>query len=349
MRDKYYPGIDFLKGAVIWLVIAGHVLQGELHESLARYLIYSFHVPLFLGISGFLTKESMLQNTRFLSLVRKYFFRMMLPWMLAWAVYFVVWNFQAVAGPKVDWFLMAKRFVFPGYHLWYIPALFFYLLVLWGMVRIRLTGALALALTFAAALVWLCWIAIIPVAPPDLSSGTGPLSDLILFFRKYDFIARIGAVYRPHYFCFVFLGFALRKFSMPKMTWWIAEVCAVALLIFRAVSFYRINPSTESLSFYMLSVGAIVACLGFFENRSDLRNRWMLWIGINSLPIYLWHVLVTHLADLLVSRQHHLGLWTLVVSIGMIGLMGAIFLGAKIAWIDRYVFGNRHLDARKPI
>ena len=48
------PAIDVVKGMLILLVIAGHLVPGSLTDSLARHLIYGFHMPLFIGLAGYL-------------------------------------------------------------------------------------------------------------------------------------------------------------------------------------------------------------------------------------------------------------------------------------------------------
>ncbi len=61
IRNQY---VDSLKGLCIFLVIFGHCLQygsgavflsdGEYWENLGMKFIYSFHMPLFMAISGYL-------------------------------------------------------------------------------------------------------------------------------------------------------------------------------------------------------------------------------------------------------------------------------------------------------
>jgi len=48
------PNIDFVKGLLIVFVVIGHILRGSLSDDLLRYIIYLFHMPLFIGLSGFL-------------------------------------------------------------------------------------------------------------------------------------------------------------------------------------------------------------------------------------------------------------------------------------------------------
>lgn len=58
-NNKYFlikrlNNIDFLKGVLIIFVITGHLIPGILNKTLIRYIIYFFHMPLFIGISGYL-------------------------------------------------------------------------------------------------------------------------------------------------------------------------------------------------------------------------------------------------------------------------------------------------------
>ena len=42
------PRIDLLRGWLMVLVITGHIVLGSVHENLIRYVIYAFHMPLFI-------------------------------------------------------------------------------------------------------------------------------------------------------------------------------------------------------------------------------------------------------------------------------------------------------------
>lgn len=64
--------IDIAKGFLIICVILGHLLLDTLNENVVRYVIYSFHMPLFMFLSGYLiTYQRCLrcqQKTLFLSI-----------------------------------------------------------------------------------------------------------------------------------------------------------------------------------------------------------------------------------------------------------------------------------------
>jgi len=75
-KSEYYEGIDFLKGILIILVIIGHNKTGSLIDRFLVFTIYSFHMPLLVGISGFLLNHQFIENTNFSNLFKKYFYRL---------------------------------------------------------------------------------------------------------------------------------------------------------------------------------------------------------------------------------------------------------------------------------
>lgn len=57
LRKERLASMDMLKGFAIFMVIAGHTIQylisGDYCDKSAYRVIYSFHMPLFMAISGF--------------------------------------------------------------------------------------------------------------------------------------------------------------------------------------------------------------------------------------------------------------------------------------------------------
>ena len=111
--------IDILKGMLIFMVVLGHALLGSLDESPLRYLIYSFHMPAFFFVSGFLLNLEGLRQASFTGIFKKYWRRMLRPWCIAWVVY----TLYAVHS---DMTLLAwiHNLYSPYYHLWFVPSLF---------------------------------------------------------------------------------------------------------------------------------------------------------------------------------------------------------------------------------
>ena len=75
-RNKY---IDFLKGVLIFLVVVGHALQYTVHGGTGFYgdpafqLIYMFHMPLFMAISGYLSRRGINNNAPIRTIKYKFY------------------------------------------------------------------------------------------------------------------------------------------------------------------------------------------------------------------------------------------------------------------------------------
>lgn len=113
--------IDAIKGFAILLVIIGHLMQKSLadfdHNIIWRF-IYSFHMPLFFFVSGFLaffTKKSQIDLVfnRFKSLIVPFF---------VWAV---VYYFFREQSKQTFYYYMKNVIVTPDLGLWFLWVLFF--------------------------------------------------------------------------------------------------------------------------------------------------------------------------------------------------------------------------------
>lgn len=83
-------GFDLLKAFAIYLVLWGHCLQyfrsSDFHENTVWQIIYSFHMPLFMMISGYFSKSSM--KLSFAEILKKKFSQLVLP-CLSWTI--IMW------------------------------------------------------------------------------------------------------------------------------------------------------------------------------------------------------------------------------------------------------------------
>ena len=109
---KRFTYIDNLRGFLILLVILGHCIQcidtDFDHNIIFRY-IYSFHMPLFMFISGFVSFK---ENYEWSS-VKKRFFQLIIPFM-AWAMLGMT-----ISG-NYNWIWLTK----PDTALWFLWVLF---------------------------------------------------------------------------------------------------------------------------------------------------------------------------------------------------------------------------------
>lgn len=127
MNEKN-PFIDFLKGIAIILVLVGHCIQygsgatylnnGLYWENAVMKTIYSFHMPLFMAISGYLFCFSVKKH-KFLNAAQSRIFKF-LPVCCAWAVIAYAVDFVSGKTPNIKhliyyfltnfWFLWAILF-----------------------------------------------------------------------------------------------------------------------------------------------------------------------------------------------------------------------------------------------
>lgn len=93
---------DFLKLVAIFLVCYGHCIQYLLptkpYEEIGYLLIYSFHMPLFMAISGFFAYSSM--GMDFLHFFKKYSKRLLLP-CITWSLGVVL--MRIIFAESLEW------------------------------------------------------------------------------------------------------------------------------------------------------------------------------------------------------------------------------------------------------
>lgn len=117
-RINYF---DFLKGIAIILVVMGHIAEKSMGitSSLFNNLYGSFHMPIFITISGFLCfKHSDFTISDLLNFIHKKFLRVILPFLSVGALY-GYWNFNNPTDGMIN--------KFQG--LWFLPTLFYCMIV----------------------------------------------------------------------------------------------------------------------------------------------------------------------------------------------------------------------------
>lgn len=140
-RDPYW---DCVKGSLMVLVVLGHFVQlylvnasgggTPLLESLLC-LIYLFHMPLFVFVSGMFSKSLAKRRERS-------FDELVVPFLVCQILWLVV---TAVAdGPRVA----ASLLLVPQFTLWYLVALFAWRMLLPDLSRVRFILPIAAALFF---------------------------------------------------------------------------------------------------------------------------------------------------------------------------------------------------------
>ena len=134
LNNKRNESIDILKGLLIILVVIGHCIQYGLgidykqqslfYENFLFKVIYSFHMPLFMIISGYLFYKSTKKHTSF-SIIKGRFKRLIVPFLIWGIIYsmFVV-NKQIVSYNGIDLFFTTLIYSF-----WFVQAVFYFSII----------------------------------------------------------------------------------------------------------------------------------------------------------------------------------------------------------------------------
>lgn len=143
-RDAY---IDNIKGILIVLVVAGHVIGRTLTSfppgMTLYYWIYLFHMPAFVLVAGIMTSGRDLGGKQVRSLIRT----VALPYVIAQLAYMLL---LYLSGRSIGWGV--NQVLHPIFQLWFLPALFLWRLSAPFLLRIRPVIPFAIVVSLLAPL-----------------------------------------------------------------------------------------------------------------------------------------------------------------------------------------------------
>lgn len=262
------------------LVIVGHIVLGSVHTDTTRYIVYAFHMPMFIGLTGYLINAETLTSASALDVSRRYWWRMLFPFAFAFAFFTGALWLHAWQESRLDFRLVLTNFVTPYYHLWFIPTLVLWVAGLWVALKCRFS-VFWLSNTFILiSLIWAC------IPSSEFSSLAAALlsKKVIYFYGFFLFGAYLKSA--PNSILFKLTN----RFRLPT----IAVTCLAA-----AVYISAIGPQKEAfkgLAWLVMNLSLLVLCISWLkENRAQSRtNNLAYWflaeMGRVSLPIYLWHM-----------------------------------------------------------
>ncbi|MFD7308990.1 acyltransferase family protein [Promicromonospora sp. NPDC059942] len=274
---RHDPGPDQLKGILMVLVIFGHTFWQGVGDSWTKWMIYGFHMPMFLFLSGYMISMARFGTRPWGELLRHYWKRMI----AAWLVVSVLW----LAVQEPDAFGSVRSFVEvlvlrPSFHLWYVPMLFLSVLLL----RL-LGGPLARSVVARAAL------GVAAVAGALLFQT--PLKELVPQVVLDNVDARYAG-----YFVWILLGVAVRNGWFPRLGLvWVLPVVAVGLVARSWVyTSDGAGPWWSVAAFTVLSLGAslcVPALRDALRTPLPIVGESLRTVGHHSLYVYLLHPFVT--------------------------------------------------------
>jgi acyltransferase len=329
MSETYFDGIDVLKGFLILFIILGHIIERTPNMSsnlhVVYIIIYSFTMPVFIGISGFLLNKKFLIHSDSTTLFSKYFHRLIIPFLIILLFYSVIYHFGDLN--LLNWL---DYLFFPQVWLWYIPFICLAIVLTTIFLKLNVSDKSIVIFTFLISLSWILVYYYI-LSPSD--SGT--------------ILDQINYSYRPEYLCFFALGFYMRNNEIKDS---LVTLSGYALIVFFLYRVYYSSIPQENgflsihfftVDFYLLNISLLIFSLKRISVMEFPSLSRIKWIGKNSLPIYLWHIPVLAIGIILYNKHILNGTgWCLFNLCGILLLFVAIYFLSKFRFFDEYFFGN---------
>lgn len=320
------------------LVVLGHSIQAVMKEQGVDFtedylwnLIYSFHMPAFMAVSGYLAYGKSVWGgvSAWLKTSFRRFRQLMIPYLI-WSValFFVNHN--------VEYYY--EYLLCPQKSLWFLWALFF-IAILFNAVesiayKLKLRHEVAMAI---------CLIALVGVM--------SVMTDVKL----------LGIEYVAYYFFFYLTGFYLHKYSdkfivkngllisVVGLAWFALGSIYSTQGLPRQLTFIPLIPSSALYYIYRICT-ALLAILFLFSLAMSVftdnsgATAWIVRLGKVSLGIYAVHMVIRYrLVDGLVAVVPGLSYWPLMILTFAILLPAAyllIWLMGKNKWSAEFLLGK---------
>lgn len=315
---------DSLKGWLMLLVILGHAIQSTLgsacDDSHLWNLIYSFHMPAFMAVSGWLayrgTGTTPLDGHGFLDGCKRRGRQLLVPYMAWTSVAFLCQGNYTRAA-------MGEMLLYPDRSFWFLWVLF------WICVAFNLARLAASCLKINEMVPILCTCLVLAAA----------MAGMEIRILGFQFVA--------YYFQFYTLGYVIHKFEGTACLRNVSHVPVLVILLLLWVllawgwTMHGLPlwvppiphiPSTLLQYAYrgLTAVLATVTLLGaapLVLNGPSPLNRTVCTLGRVSLGLYVVHLtLMVHIVDVLQHALPALSTWPFIATAFVTALSASIFI-----------------------
>lgn len=327
-QENHWYTFDYVKGILIVLVFMGHVIPGVLRDTFPRYIIYSFHMPLFIGVSGFLLKIDKF-DTMPLELIKKYLKRLISPWLIAVIFYFGFNIFLDGNISSITIKSIILAFVRPSYHLWYVLGFVSYLIIsyfLWMIFKRKKNKWIYIFIISACISIVSKWNLL-----PEQISNTFLYSTIQHDFRLYNLIFFIFGIYCRCLYEHFGESFFDKFIEMIR-------VCMGLSIITVTVLFFFSHTNIEYIMFYVMNICILFVVFYDCINSNLPRSKVFEFMGKYSMPIYLYHVLCKNFSFYLFNEYTE-GYYIVTLLCFIIGCISIYFL-RNVKFINRILFGS---------
>jgi len=322
-------GVDYLRGWLIAFVIIGHVVLGSTSDNWIRYSIYAFHMPLFIGLTGYLLNPLTLKDSSWGTLAFNYWWRMIFPFAFAYVFFTGILLWHAFEESRVTIGLLLSYIHTPYYHLWYIPTMVLWIIALRIVLKIRFPLSVILALASLVSLYWGC----IPKQEQTALLAALTSKKVCYFFSFFLFGAWLRSEQSRQ------LLERGKKYTKPLL----------AILIVLAgiyLSGIGQDPNiTRGLAWWSMNILLIALAVPWSKQlavpASSINNVFVA-MGRNSLPIYLWHVAPLFILKGFDVHQSNAALYYSVSIVSLTVIVYLIlYLENKSTCLNRALYGVR--------
>jgi fucose 4-O-acetylase-like acetyltransferase len=288
--------IETLRGAVILLVVVGHVIgsasDGGMKvsdDSFLRYIYYTIidpiQMPLFTILAGWVYALRPPSSQTIKGFISKKVLRIMVPMLVVGVCYFLIQYITPGTNSKSDLLDIWKLLFFPYNLFWYLYSLFMVFIIV-GIIDI-----------FNMMNHVKNWFIIFCISVIALL-----LRDVFISFESPNYLSYKGTLYLLPSFI---LGVGLFRFKDMMGQRWISYVSLIVLaicLIVQQLSWFK------ALDYYVHKDDVFGLFIGFTATilllRTRMEAKWLIWVGSFSYSIYLFHAFGTAGGRIIPTQLH---------------------------------------------
>lgn len=329
---QHWFGFDYVKGLLLLFVFIGHIIPGKIEENLIRYIIYAFHIPIFIGISGFLLNISKFQNLNYKEILIKYWNRIVFPWIIAVLVYHLIYHYKTLDLSLKSLKFLLYDFISPYYHLWYIPGILSYILISYILFKAfkcnKYKWVYIITIAFIISIISKFNV-LVTYCTFNISIAEKLLNHIHLCFRLYNFL----------YFAFgLYLREKCDNASLSDKHIRLSWIIFILSSIINIFLFFTNNETSQNIFYYLLNLPLLYILVFYSIKGFYPECKFIEFIGIYSLPIYLYHILCKIFSGIIFlegSLQYYVLNVTLFVC-----LCFTVYFLRKINCINKFIFGS---------
>lgn len=311
-KTKRDTTIDALKGFAIVLVVLGHSIQGHFEvfdDSLVHKTISSFHMPLFMFLSGYVAFLS-LGNKSNGKIISNKFLQLAIPFLM-WSVFVKSLTFGNLPQFKEHLMNLVKS---PDYGIWFLWVLF---LIFLAFIPYRFLVKNIKNAFYEYGIILL--FSIILFVMPVSVLGIGLLKWHIPFFLTGYWISK----YKKDLIAYKTVFFEMALILFPILLIFFHRTEQVVL-----VKYAPFLPNIFNLAYrYLIAFMGIAVAFLFVKKLTETKlNSSLVWLGMYTLDIYVIHTYFLHLIVPGKSENILIILLSVVLAIGISLIISFYFL-----------------------